>query len=356
VVAPSSSGDKDKKLIEKIEIDSSEQKTVLSLHMPVDAHYSVYSLEEPDRIVLQINDMDYADALPALEDHPQITNIRKRRDENGNFIFVMESSSPLSIVNSGYQQTGDSYKLQVTLLPGQKPSKSMAASHSLKLAGPEVPASANEASTRGDLVKILHQPRLVDPADKMLSEGLALYESGQVAEALDKLYAVVKSNESHVRARATLAVILVEQGQGGLAITLLEDGLSQYPEQAAWSRLLGRIHMDAGNLSIAREVLSRTMPAITADPEYHALYAAVLQKMALHNDAAVTYRNLVNVQPDNGLWWMGLAISLEAIARNKDALFAYKNALNGQLLTPETHRYIVERIRYLDNRDGNESS
>jgi MSHA biogenesis protein MshN len=114
--------------------------------------------------------------------------------------------------------------------------------------------------------------------------------------------------------------------------------------------------MDAGNLVLAREALSRNVPAIASDPDYHALYAAVLQKLAVHNDAAMIYRNLVDVQPDNGLWWMGLAISLEAISRNKDALFAYRNALNGQSLTPETHRYIVERIRYLDNQGRNESS
>lgn len=345
---------KNEKLIEQIDIHSAGEQTVLSLSMSVDAHYSVYTLKEPDRVVLQINDIEYAEALPALEKHPQITNIRKRQDEYGNFIFVLESASPFSIVNSGYQQTGDNYILQVTLLPEQ--SQSIASNHSLKLAEPEVSDPVNEAVTKGELVKTLHQPHPVNPVDKMLSEGLSLYESGQVTEGLDKLYATVKSDASHVRARATLAVILVEQMKSELAISLLEDGLRQYPEQSAWSRLLARIHMDAGNLVLAREALSRNVPAIASDPDYHALYAAVLQKLAVHIDAAMIYRNLVNVQPDNGLWWMGLAISLEAISRNKDALFAYRNALNGQSLTPETHRYIVERIRYLDNQGRNESS
>src|SRR3990172_3017116 len=171
----------------------------------------------------------------------------------------------------------------------------------------------------GELVKTVHQPKVYSKTEKLLMEGLELYRRGKVAEGLDAFYAAVKTDESHVKARETLAVKLVEQDQRELAVTVLEEGLQLYPD-------------------------------------HHALYAALLQKMTLHQQAALTYRNLLNVYPENGIWWMGLAISLEALSRNRDAIFAYSNALKGHSLTTETHQYIAQRIRILNQQIANESS
>ena len=202
----------------------------------------------------------------------------------------------------------------------------------------------------GSVVKTPRKSVPASETDKLLYEGHKLYQQGQFAQGMDKFYAAVKSDESHVLARSTLATKLIEQGQHDLAYSVLREGLNHYPGQTEWTKLLAQAYIDAGDLPGAKDLLSGSMPDISSDPGFHALYAALLQKLELHKEAAVIYRNLLQLHPDNGIWWMGLAISLEAISRNKDALFAYKNALNGQLLTPETHQYITQRIHFLNQQ------
>ena len=352
-------------LIKDLDIEESDNNIVLLFTLPAEPEYRVYTLESPYRTVLEINNVDYAGNLPAIESLPHITNIRKRIDKDGKFIFVLEASDSMSIVDAGYRQTKNVHALQITLETRKNQDVSNAqvtinsdpTPESTPVPESENPASLKDTVMKGELVKTLNTPPKVSSVDKKLVKSRELYKQGQVAESLDLLYSAVKEDEGHVQARATLALELIDQGQKELAISLLENGLKKYPDQAEWSKLLAHTYIDSGDYTMAKEILSRKMPPITADPEYYALYAAILDKMSLHEEAALTYQKLVNIQPENGLWWMGLAISLEKISRQKDAMFAYRNALNGKLLTPKTYNYIVDRIRYLESRlSSNESS
>lgn len=346
-------------MIKDINIEESGSNIILSFELPAELDYRTYTLDSPSRVVLEIQDIDYAGNLPLLETLPDIINIRKRIDKNGKFIFVMESKNPLAIVSAGYQKPDGKDMLQIVLHNSNNqtaPNTSTNISESIAPVQDDYSVLSKDTVMKGELVKTMNEPPIVSDIDKKLVKSQELYRQGQVAESLDLLYSVVKEDESNVQARATLALELLEQGQKELAVSLLQEGLQKFPKQSEWAKLLARIYIDEGNYTMARDVLGKEKPSISVDPEYHALYAAVLQKLSLHEEAALTYRDLVNINPTNGLWWMGLAISLEAISREKDAVFAYKNALNGQLLTPETHRYIIERIRYLDSKLNHESS
>ncbi len=315
------------------------------------------ALEESARTVLEINNVDHAGSLPGIDQLTSITNIRKQLDEDGKFRFVIESRVPLSIENTGILRDSEQHRLQVSL---QKQDQVIPAASKeniiAQVADTDKALSGDTAVMQGELVKTIHQPKVYSTTEKSLMEGLELYRQGKVAEGLDAFYTAVKNDEGHVKARATLAVKLIDQNQREQAVTTLEEGLRLYPDRTEWTRLLAQAHIDAGNLFAAREVLEKSVPAISADPDYHALYAALLQKMTQHQQAALIYRNLLNAYPDNGIWWMGLAISLEALSRNRDALFAYSNAMKGHSLTPGTHQYIAQRIRVLNQQIANESS
>lgn len=343
--------------IENIALEEEAGNIILSMDIPVESQYVLYMLNNPYRAVLEIDNVDHAGSLPGIDQLTTISNIRKQLDDDGQFRFVIESRGPLSIENTRILQDSGQYKLQVSLQ--QQDQAVPAASEEnimTQIADTDKALSGDTNVMHGELVKTIHQPKVYSKTEKLLMEGLELYRQGKVAEGLDAFYAAVKNDESHVKARATLAVKLVEQDQRELAVTVLEEGLQLYPDRTEWSRLLAQTHIDAGNLYLAREVMEKSIPAISADPDYHALYAALLQKMTLHQQAALTYRNLLNVYPENGIWWMGLAISLEALSRNRDAIFAYSNALKGHSLTTETHQYIAQRIRILNQQIANESS
>ncbi len=75
-----------------------------------------------------------------------------------------------------------------------------------------------------------------------------------------------------------------------------------------------------------------------------------LQGLEDHARAAIVYRNLLQYGGSNGSWWLGLAISLEAMARDSDAAVAYRNALNAPEITADSRRFIKDRLRGLEQR------
>ena len=93
---------------------------------------------------------------------------------------------------------------------------------------------------------------------------------------------------------------------------MLASGLNQDPDISDWASLYARLMVDQGQANTALVVLERALPEIAQDNDYYALYAALLQREARHEEAIKNYKALLEHNPENGLWWMGLAISQDA--------------------------------------------
>ena len=78
-------------------------------------------------------------------------------------------------------------------------------------------------------------------------------------------------------------------------------------------------------------VLEKYRARAAGDPEYLALMAAIFQRAGQHADAARAYRQAVTAQPRQGKWWLGMAISLEAVNNPKAAREAYHRAATSGL-------------------------
>jgi MSHA biogenesis protein MshN len=55
----------------------------------------------------------------------------------------------------------------------------------------------------------------------------------------------------------------------------------------------------------------------------------------------------LNQQPNNSVWWMGLAIARESLRKNKEAVEAYTKASNTDNLSSELKVYAENRIHAL---------
>jgi MSHA biogenesis protein MshN len=98
----------------------------------------------------------------------------------------------------------------------------------------------------------------------------------------------------------------------------------------------------------AVELLQRDpLPAVAADLEYHALYAAALQEQKRFEEAGQLYRQLVNLRPQQAVWWMGLAISMDQAGSNEQARGAYEQAIALPGLRSDLHDYIRGRLQIL---------
>ena len=66
-----------------------------------------------------------------------------------------------------------------------------------------------------------------------------------------------------------------------------------------------------------------------------------------HAEAAQHYREALNIAPGNGVWWMGLGISLQADQHLPEAREAYTRARAANGLTPELQAFIERKLEQL---------
>ncbi len=171
-------------------------------------------------------------------------------------------------------------------------------------------------------------------------------EHNRLAEK--SLHQALAMEPGHIKARELLSGIYIKQGRWVEASELLREGLTYSPEHLTFSKLYARALMQLNKDVQAIAVLKRYAPQMQSDPNYFALLAALYQRQNQHDEAAEVYARLVSLKPNNGVWWVGLGISLEALGRNQDALQAYGRARKTGNLRNEVARYTDNRLLALD--------
>lgn len=150
-------------------------------------------------------------------------------------------------------------------------------------------------------------------ADDVYRRALEDLELGRPAEAVLSLRQALREDARHVPARLALARLLVEQGDGQAAADLLRAGAAAGVENA----------------------------------EYHGLFAAVLQRSGRHEEAAAQYQAALRLMPGNGVWWMGLGLSLESAGRGPEARTAFQRALALGNLSADLVAFVEQKARQL---------
>lgn len=97
----------------------------------------------------------------------------------------------------------------------------------------------------------------------------------------------------------------------------------------------------------AIDTLQRTLPQAGSRADYHAFLAALLQRDDQHRAAAEHYAIALRSAPDNGVWWMGLGISYQALQMPTQAQQAYRSAQASRTLSPELAAFVDARLGQL---------
>jgi len=174
---------------------------------------------------------------------------------------------------------------------------------------------------------------------------LASMQEGRMAETISSLESALRIDPSHEAARQTLVGLLIEAKRPDDAIRQLQLGLTQDPRQPALAMLLARLQIERGGSGI--ETLTRTLPYAGANPDYHAFLAGALQREQRHREAAAEYAAALRAVPANGVWWMGMGISLQAEKRNAEALQAFQRAQASGVLSAELQAFVERQVRQL---------
>lgn len=186
-----------------------------------------------------------------------------------------------------------------------------------------------------------------DRADGHYRRAVASLHQGRVGEALVAFEAALREDPQHVALRQAYASALVEERRRAEARAVLAEGLALAAEPQL-ALHLARLAMADGDDATALAALARAAAAAADDAEFRGLYAAVLARTGRHREAVGEYQAALQRVPGAGVWWMGLALSLEAEARSAEAREAFRRARASGALSTELTRFVDQRLKQLN--------
>lgn len=208
---------------------------------------------------------------------------------------------------------------------------------------PAKPKAFEHASVQKQVIELSPQQR----AENTYRKAIGLTQQGRLAEAVDSLQQATKLDPFHLSARQMLVALLVDGKRPGEAEQLLHEGLKISPEQSGFAMVLARLQASHGDTNAALETLRKGLPHASGKSEYHALYAALLQRQERHTEAIEQYQAALRQAPNSGVWLMGMGISLQAEKRDKEAEDAFMRAKASNALSADLKTFVEQRLQQL---------
>ncbi|HLP98871.1 MAG TPA: tetratricopeptide repeat protein [Sideroxyarcus sp.] len=172
-------------------------------------------------------------------------------------------------------------------------------------------------------------------------------QQGKADEAIAGYERVIKLDPMHHQARKALVGALIGAGRHADAEKALQAGLKRDSHETSFAMLLARLQVERDAVGDALETLQKSLPYAEGQADYHAFVAALLQREKRHKEAVMHFQVALQLAPDNGVWLMGMGISLQAIERNEDARQVYRRALDSNSLNPQLQAYVEKKLKEL---------
>ena len=178
--------------------------------------------------------------------------------------------------------------------------------------------------------------------EEQAREARELVMQGQVSIAIEKLQVFIASAQQPRESVKTLLDILVEQNDIAATQRILAqaDFLSSH-EQAYYQ---AKILVNQQQEDVAIELLETHLADADKDENYRALLAGLYQKNGKSLEAANHYRRLLGMFGDKPAYWLGFALSQDALNQPQVALQAYQRVNQYADLPPQVRTYIQQRL------------
>jgi MSHA biogenesis protein MshN len=302
----------------------------LEVRLDREARYRTYGLESPERIVVEIDGASLDGVLPRMDGAGPVRGVRSRNDRS-HATIVLDLDVPASVDGTELVSGPDGAILRVTIAA----------------AGGGVSGDTEAAASTPPVVVPGQLTRAPSANAQIFEDAAARCRAGEVATCLARLSELLTLDPGHVQGRLLFASTLQEHGDAAQAARTLDEGLAAYPGHWQWAQLRAQLAANAGDTARALAVLAASPPAVADSPDYHALLAAVQQRAGRHAEAVRTYHRVLALQPQRGVWWTGLGISLQVLGQDRDADSAFARALADLSLTPELRRFAESRRHML---------
>ena len=331
-------------LVSDIELSQMDRNTLLKLSLSSEANYRAYPLENPNRVVIHIDRGRLAKAL-SVSELDGVRVVDRGKDE---VMLVVDTDAYHLVEDVQLQEQGQQYSLSFMLKPLLVSEEEEQVSQPAEQFVQTQPK--REVAHYGEMTKSRSDDNTDESVADLYRQAKSLYRQGNSLKADKILYEVLDMDSRYLQARTLLAKKLIARARLDEAESILDKGMKQVQAVPDWADLYARLLINRGLVNEAIDVLKLATPVLEDRPEYYAFLAALYQKSDRHREAIQTYHRVIEHDENNSVWWMGLAISLEAAGRNPDALFAYRKSLQGAKLSPDLQQYVHGKIAYLDKQ------
>lgn len=211
---------------------------------------------------------------------------------------------------------------------------------------------SDNVDTRGEpsssSVHKVYSPQTLDEwHDAQLTKALAAIDQGFDEEAKRVFQNILVKIPGATDAIENLASLYLADGDYTHAREILNKGLESAPVNAALITMKARLFLDQNNAKNAIKLLSSHHPSITDYPDFYATLAAAFQMEGRVLEAGSIYKSLLQVDPNNGQYWLGYAISLELHNKSHQAIEAYTRATQDPGTEISVREYAEDRLKTL---------
>ncbi|MEX2517393.1 MAG: AMIN domain-containing protein [Gammaproteobacteria bacterium] len=337
-----------------IDVNEGNDDVIVQLDLTAMPAYRHYQLASPDRLVLEFENATLADTFVNDTGYEFIKAVRHNAGTGNDadpFRLVFDLNSAVTIIDEQVLKDRNRSQLTLKLRPADaQAQKTNASTASVSSSDPDN-SGANAEIVRKDDVSMQRRPaEQVRIKESAYQQALRYYQQADYAKTISTLDRHLEGEPDDAEAIHLQALALIKSGQQELADKRLYDVTRRLPESTELKQLYAHLLMQQNKLADAAAILYISPPVLTDAPDYHALLAAVLQQLDQHAEAAGLYAELVELAPTQGVWWMGLGISLEETGHADKAIMAYRRALDSGRLTADLTDYVAARIRTLSNR------
>jgi tetratricopeptide (TPR) repeat protein len=199
----------------------------------------------------------------------------------------------------------------------------------------------------GKVSKQPTQVTLQQQAENEFRKAYSLMQQGQIAAAISGYEAALQLDAGYMVARQTLVRLLLDNKRNADAEKVLLEGLLYDPKQHSLALLLARMQVGRNEIAQALETMQKSLPYAEKQADYQAFVAALLQRQNRHKEAIDYFLNAVKLNPQSGVWLMGLAISLRAEHRDAESRDAFNRALESHTLSAELQSFVNQQLKEL---------
>jgi len=175
-------------------------------------------------------------------------------------------------------------------------------------------------------------------------QALGAAQDGQLQQALQYWQQLQQLAPQDAELYLAQAGLWLQLGQPAQAHAVLQLAVAQGIVHADIQLMLAQ-HAAAAQQWQAVDALLPPQFALAQQPDYYGMKATALQQLGQHQAALHWFSQLLLLQPQQGRWWLGAAISYDALAERAQSQHHYRQALQrSEILSVASRNYIQQRL------------